>query len=706
MLPSARVVHGSRHNFVTKRMFDVMMLPDACEAAFIRSGEYLKVLDSSTPLISGIAHLLLFIQVNWTGPPHQDFPLDSQCDASQLEVDGEVPYVLTKRIELLIKAQKLLKYRGEGFIEDWWCMRMLFIKQRILENAVPALKKEITAIIAQHDTRLMWTHLVEASLIFTFYEDERKASACLSRAAKMLGFSYELTGVMGKRMKHQQLEVTQLIVSTNERGESEGASPNSMDIRLQDDDILDELKFEKKVTQPSHVAILLTHAALLNKFSARDEAQRVRMQAFISACLECTTWSLQTTAFYLRSITECTQAKYIERAALQLQALADQVTNASGTTPAQERLLYFFQTLMPSTWEMDKMQGKLFASLGLFRTALRVFERIQMWEDVVVCLVQLGEEESAGALINELLQKSPSIQQRGKLLCILGDLKNDPAYYHSAWNGCKSVRAKRSLGRIAFKTQDWEGVIEHLSIALMVNSLFSNSWFLLGCAQMQLSKWDDAATSFNRVISLDGNNGDAWNNMAVCHKYADRQLECLQALQQAARLNWEDWRVWDNVATEAVAVKDQQIAVQACKRMLEINDCGASAESLLDLAHHIILMSDESVKNRVDELLLLMQTKFPSNFKFHLLQADWHSITQNTGSEREALWTAYRNLKAQMFYRNACLFEELVKVMERLGAMGEMDKDTVEVVRERVKESMNDTDAYKRLLSLSSSCNS
>jgi tetratricopeptide repeat protein 27 len=156
-----------------------------------------------------------------------------------------------------------------------------------------------------------------------------------------------------------------------------------------------------------------------------------------------------------------------------------------------------------------------------------------MWDDVVACLMQLRKEEPAGVLINELLQKSLSIQQRSKLLCILSDLRNDPAYYHSAWNECKSVRAKRSLGRVAFKTQDWERMIEHLSIALMVNS-FSNSWILLGCTQMQLSKWNDAATSFNRVISLDGNNGDAWNNMAVCHMYADRHLECLQA----ERLNW------------------------------------------------------------------------------------------------------------------------------------------------------------------------
>ena len=68
-----------------------------------------------------------------------------------------------------------------------------------------------------YDSQLMWTHLIEASLMFTYYEMEAEASEYLHRAARMLGFAYELTGVMGKRMKHQQFEVAQLVISTNEK---------------------------------------------------------------------------------------------------------------------------------------------------------------------------------------------------------------------------------------------------------------------------------------------------------------------------------------------------------------------------------------------------------------------------------------------------------------------------------------------------------
>ena len=71
------------------------MLPDVPEANLIRSGEYLKALHSKDSLVSGIGCLLLFIQVNWTGPP-LDFTLDLPSDTSELEVDGEAPYVLNK----------------------------------------------------------------------------------------------------------------------------------------------------------------------------------------------------------------------------------------------------------------------------------------------------------------------------------------------------------------------------------------------------------------------------------------------------------------------------------------------------------------------------------------------------------------------------------------------------------------------------------
>ena len=47
-----------------------------------------------------------------------------------------------------MEANKLLEYTGTDFIQDWWYLRVLFIRQRLLENAVPQFKEEITRVIA------------------------------------------------------------------------------------------------------------------------------------------------------------------------------------------------------------------------------------------------------------------------------------------------------------------------------------------------------------------------------------------------------------------------------------------------------------------------------------------------------------------------------------------------------------------------------
>jgi hypothetical protein len=52
-----------------------------------------------------------------------------------------------------------------------------------------------------------------------------------------------------------------------------------------------------------------------------------------------------------------------------------------------------------------------------------------MWEDVIQCLVAMGETTKALALCRERL----GVEQTPRLLCVLGDLTNDKAQYEEAW---------------------------------------------------------------------------------------------------------------------------------------------------------------------------------------------------------------------------------------------------------------------------------
>ena len=343
------------------------------------------------------------------------------------------------------------------------------------------------------------------------------------------------------------------------------------------------------------------------------------------------------------------------------------------------------------------MQGRMFASLGIFRTALSIFERIQAWEDVVACLVQLGEDKHAEGLILKLL-KEPNVDP-GKLYCILGDLRNDRSLYRLAWNEFRSARAKRTLGRIAFKEQAWTEAIDHLCSALSVNSLFANSWFLLGCAHIQVSSWDSAASAFSHVIGLDFRNADAWNNLAICHKNAGRPQESLHAFQQAARCKWDDWQVWENIATTAIEVEELQTALQACERILEIR--GHEKEHLalmLDLTKRVISGCNNQLRPRVQELLSKMESPFSSSHRYWALVSEWSDIIEDRASAIEALWKQYRLLKAQPFDRREDLFSSLVQVVGKLKEKkADMPDGLVAGLIGRCQESMQHTESFGKL---------
>jgi len=45
--------------------------------------------------------------------------------------------------------------------------------------------------------------------------------------------------------------------------------------------------------------------------------------------------------------------------------------------------------------------------------------------------------------------------------------------------------------------------------------MFENVWHSLGCAAMQDEDWTEAIRAFTKVVALDSENGNAWNNLAA-----------------------------------------------------------------------------------------------------------------------------------------------------------------------------------------------
>lgn len=173
---------------------------------------------------------------------------------------------------------------------------------------------------------------------------------------------------------------------------------------------------------------------------------------------------------------------------------------------------------------MQRELGEKFISLGVLKSALQLFERLEMWRECISCYQLLEQPEKARLLIDERMKKFPNDPL---LHCYLGDVDRENAvtHYERAWelSNHRSSRAMKSLGHLAYSNEEYEKAVDYLGKAVAINSMFTREWFMLGCAAMQLENWERAQTAFLRCIQLDSTDGESWNNLAAVHLKCKRK---------------------------------------------------------------------------------------------------------------------------------------------------------------------------------------
>lgn len=191
--------------------------------------------------------------------------------------------------------------------------------------------------------------------------------------------------------------------------------------------------------------------------------------------------------------------------------------------------------------------------LGAALSAYNAFEQVNMWEEAIECLLISGQNKKAQKLAHERLQ----VKETPRLLCTMGDITKESKWYTRAWevsNGRYS-RAKRSLAREAFSSNDFRSAAEHFAEALAINPLFVNSWFTQGCAYMRLTEWEAGANSFRQVVSHEPDQGEAWNNLAACLIHLEKTEEAFMSIQQSVKYNRSNWKLWENYLSLATQLR-------------------------------------------------------------------------------------------------------------------------------------------------------
>lgn len=398
---------------------------------------------------------------------------------------------------------------------------------------------------------------------------------------------------------------------------------------------------EQPMLDPIDSAILLSFAAAITNTRPEDGLTREETAPYATRVLDggSSNWQIYTQGLLLRSRIEGYRSRTVERAVLQMQAVVDQVLADTATLDTQttesqqepstflprpereesasaaDRLEYIWLLSFSTRWDLESELANRWVNLGGLRTALEIYERLQLWAEVALCYAATDKEDKARITVRRQLyeptgqnpddeneqfegQELSSLPADApRLFCILGDLQSDPTLYDRAWevSNHRYARAQRSLARhfLTLQPPALENAAEAYKKSLHINRLNHGAWFALGCVQLELQRWDEAIESFTRTVQLEDTDAEAWSNLAAAmlrtsrpsesddtqepplqepprelaedeeeseepqrapqdpHK---RKREAIAALHRAAQLKNTDVRIWDNLLTVAASI--------------------------------------------------------------------------------------------------------------------------------------------------------
>lgn len=319
----------------------------------------------------------------------------------------------------------------------------------------------------------------------------------------------------------------------------------------------------------AHQALVLASAVTVRK-SMADDGTRSWSVAPYHECVQTQARSrpvLRAAAAVLACRHERERARTRERALL---VMEDLVKSLEAPAPsAAARIRYAYSAWFPPGAMLRKELGEHLVSLGMVGAALELFEEIELWDSLIVCLTLLGKKQAAADTIRRRLEVDPTDP---KLWCALGDALDLEEHFQKALevSDGKNARAMRSLARRAALREDWTKAAEHWSAAMKINPLFPDGWFSAGYALLKADREDEALSAFVRCTQIDAENGQAWNNVAALNIRRGKFAAAHVALQEAVKQVATSWQTWENLAMVAAKIGRFQQSARALVKVMDL----------------------------------------------------------------------------------------------------------------------------------------
>ncbi|PRQ54997.1 putative 43kDa postsynaptic protein [Rosa chinensis] len=216
----------------------------------------------------------------------------------------------------------------------------------------------------------------------------------------------------------------------------------------------------------------------------------------------------------LRIRWESTRSHTKERALMMMETLVQGIKEPS--PGVADRIPFCCGIYIPTVSALRKEYDELCVRCGLIGEAIKIFEDLELWDNLIFCYSLLEKKAAAVELIKTWLSETPNDP---RLWCSLGDVTNDDACFKKALevSNDKSARAKRSLARSAYNRGEYRTSKLLWQSAMALNSLYPDGWFALGAAALNDGDIEKALDGFTRAVQLDPENGEAWNNIACLY---------------------------------------------------------------------------------------------------------------------------------------------------------------------------------------------
>jgi tetratricopeptide (TPR) repeat protein len=578
------------------------------------------------------AHLQLFLLDNWTGPPVKEsddpvVPQDEKKALNDLSCDGEVAYHLTSSPHLLLSARSILVDRCDVVklcpSAGWWTLRCLISHQCVLDNTSATLYNAVVQVVQlvvaeeselrqfiRHSKALQCQFHLEVGHAYLLYGQVSQAEEHFQIAKSLCGLSIALTGALGKRTRYQEVDISQLIVEVDrqdgtqplglswEKSESTVCVDAPKNVALEDDTVLDKIKFADTSVILSinsltalEQAVLLSECRLKWKSNPTHKLTTEELIVYLSRVLDRTVcWSVHCCALMYRSLLEKTMSRKVERAMNQTQVIVDHLLQ--DRPGVSDRLLLIHATSLPPKWIIQQQLAELLESLGCLDSALEIYKRLEMWENIIMCYQQQKRSGQAEKVIRERL----AVCETPILLCYLGDATLDPLYYEQAWelSNYRNARSQRSLGLYYLRKEMYKECIPCFQRTLALNGLQIGVWFSLGCASLRTDNLELAITAFRRCVLLDSENFEGWNNLAASLIKRGEKRKACSALKEALRCDYENWKVWENYLFVCTDLGEWEETVRAYHRLMDLRDKYVDAQVLALLVQYVASETQES----------------------------------------------------------------------------------------------------------------